>query len=40
MDAAWISEMMVPYHNTTWRHNPADLDFIFTAVKTSNLISM
>jgi len=26
MEAAWTSEMLVPYHNATWRHNPEDLD--------------
>jgi hypothetical protein len=26
IEAAWISETSVFYHNTTWRHNPEDLD--------------
>jgi hypothetical protein len=35
MEAAWISETLVPYYNTTWRHNPEDLDLKINTAWTS-----
>jgi len=29
MDAERTSETMVSYHNTSWRHNPEDLDLMY-----------
>jgi len=26
MEAVWHFETLLSYHNTTWRHNPEDLD--------------
>jgi hypothetical protein len=27
MEAVWTYEMLVPYHNATWHHNPEDLNW-------------
>jgi len=27
VEAAWSCETLLSYHNTTWYHNPEDLDF-------------
>jgi hypothetical protein len=37
MEAARSSEMLVTYHNTTWHHNPENLDFDLYHMKTSKL---
>jgi len=33
MEVARFSEMLVSYRNTTWYHNPEDLNFRFTCCR-------
>jgi hypothetical protein len=36
MEGGSSSETLLPYHNTTWRHNPEDLDL--SLFKTLNFL--